>query len=48
VRLLAPDGETELAALELREALSELAAITVPVDNEEVLDRIFGEFCIGK
>jgi tRNA modification GTPase len=38
----------ELAALELRVALGNLAEITDAVDNEDVLDRIFGEFCIGK
>lgn len=44
----AAGGEHELAALELREALARLAEITDAVDNEDVLDRIFGEFCIGK
>jgi tRNA modification GTPase len=47
-RLLDTDGAAELVALELRTALAELAGITDPVDNEEILDRIFGEFCIGK
>jgi tRNA modification GTPase len=47
-RLLDADGAAELVALELRTALAELAGITDPVDNEEILDRIFGEFCIGK
>jgi tRNA modification GTPase len=46
--VLRNDGPAELVSVELRDALSELAAITDPVDNEDVLDRIFAEFCIGK
>jgi tRNA modification GTPase len=42
------EDATELAAAELRTAVAELAAISSPVDNEDVLDRIFSEFCIGK
>jgi len=38
----------ELVSIELRTALGHLAAVTEPVDNEEVLDRIFRDFCIGK
>jgi tRNA modification GTPase len=48
IALLVSDRGTELVALELRATLHELAGITQPVDNEEVLDQIFGEFCIGK
>lgn len=47
-RLLGPSGEAELAAIELRQAAEELASITHPLDNEEVLDIIFRDFCIGK
>jgi tRNA modification GTPase len=46
--LAAFEDSCELAALELRTALGELAAISEPSDNEDVLDRIFSEFCIGK
>jgi tRNA modification GTPase len=46
--LAASEGACELAAVELRIALGELAAVAAPVDNEDVLDRIFSEFCIGK
>ncbi len=42
------DRAPELVAVELRAALTELAGITEPLDNEEVLDKIFSEFCIGK
>ena len=38
----------ELTALELRSALAAIGEITGAVDTEEVLDRIFGSFCIGK
>jgi tRNA modification GTPase len=46
--LLRSESAPELACIELRAALGELASITDPVDNEEVLDRIFATFCIGK
>jgi len=42
------DDNSELVSIELRGALAELAGITDPVDNEDVLDRIFRDFCIGK
>jgi len=38
----------ELAALEIREALSALGEITGRTTSDEVLDRIFANFCIGK
>ncbi len=38
----------ELAALEVREALDALGEITGRTTPEEVLDRIFANFCIGK
>lgn len=48
-RSLARDAAVpELVALELREALRELESLTEPLDDEQVLDRIFSEFCIGK
>jgi tRNA modification GTPase len=46
--LLTANEQSELAAVELRDALRELAAVTDPLDNEHVLDRIFAEFCVGK
>jgi len=47
-RLAESEATSELAATEIRSVLAELAAISAPVDNEEVLDLIFSEFCIGK
>jgi len=38
----------DLIALELREAVAALSAITGAVATEEVLERIFARFCIGK
>ena len=39
---------TECVALELRMALSALGEIVGTVTNEDILDQIFREFCIGK
>ena len=38
----------ELAALEMRAALNALGEIVGQVTTEDLLDRIFGQFCIGK
>jgi tRNA modification GTPase len=38
----------DLAAEELRRAATELGRITGAVDVEDVLDRLFADFCIGK
>ncbi len=43
-----PHRLPELRAEALREALRALGRITGRVDVEAVLDRVFGEFCIGK
>ena len=40
--------ETELIAEELRLASKHISNITSFIDNEEVLDKIFSSFCIGK
>ncbi|MEN6405719.1 MAG: tRNA modification GTPase [Thermoguttaceae bacterium] len=41
-------GQEELAAVELRTALTELGKIVGAVYTDDVLDRIFSRFCIGK
>ena len=40
--------ETELVAEELRLASKHISNITSLIDNEDVLDKIFSSFCIGK
>jgi tRNA modification GTPase len=41
------DGE-ELVAAELRTALTQLGSVVGAVYTDDVLDRIFSRFCIGK
>ncbi|HWL09665.1 MAG TPA: hypothetical protein VNQ76_14740, partial [Planctomicrobium sp.] len=48
-RQLVNDAEgDELIALELRDVLSHLGRIVGEVQDEDILDRIFSRFCIGK
>lgn len=42
------EADTELRAEDLRQAANALGRITGRVDAEDVLDQIFGRFCIGK
>jgi tRNA modification GTPase len=42
------DDPPEVLALELRSALEELGAIVGAVYTDDLLDRIFSRFCIGK
>ena len=46
--LLGPEPPWELVALELKEAIRELAELTGQEVGDEVLDRIFSQFCLGK
>lgn len=41
-------GELEFFAHFINEALFEISNITKPYDNDEMLDVMFGEFCLGK
>ena len=42
------DDPQELLALALRETLDELGAMVGAVYTNDLLDRIFSRFCIGK
>jgi tRNA modification GTPase len=48
LELIEHQSETELIAFELRAALDYVGEITGKVVNEEVLNTIFAQFCIGK
>ncbi|HHO42131.1 MAG TPA: tRNA uridine-5-carboxymethylaminomethyl(34) synthesis GTPase MnmE [Epsilonproteobacteria bacterium] len=41
-------GELELFAFHLNDAIKSLSSISKPYDNEDMLDKMFGEFCLGK
>ena len=44
----AGSGERELIAAELRAAIGAVEELLGVVSSDEVLDRIFAQFCIGK
>ncbi|CAN2040026.1 tRNA modification GTPase MnmE [Candidatus Magnetomoraceae bacterium gMMP-15] len=48
VKALQDDTEPDLVAIDIRAALDSLGEITGITTNEDVLDRIFSNFCIGK
>ncbi len=48
IQSLSISNEAELIAEELRLASKHISNITSFIDNEEVLDKIFSSFCIGK
>jgi len=41
-------NDVSLAAEDVRAAINEISEITKKTDNEDILDIIFNEFCIGK
>jgi len=41
-------GELEFFSYHLKEAVKALSSISKPFDNEEILDKMFSEFCLGK
>jgi len=45
---IAATDQHDLVALELRAALEGLGEVTGQVVTDDILDRIFGQFCIGK
>ncbi|MFK5975437.1 MAG: tRNA uridine-5-carboxymethylaminomethyl(34) synthesis GTPase MnmE [Sulfurovum sp.] len=42
------NGELEFFSYHLQEAIKSLSSISKPYDSEEILDKMFGEFCLGK
>ena len=47
-RSVAAAGQEELAAAEIRVALEELGKVVGAVYTDDILDRIFSRFCVGK
>jgi len=41
-------GELEFFSYYLQEALKAISSISQPYNSEEILDKMFGEFCLGK
>jgi len=42
------DQELEIFSFHLNEAIKEMSSITRPFENDEMLDKMFGSFCLGK
>lgn len=42
------NGELEFFSYHLQEAVKMISSISKPYDSEEILDKMFGEFCLGK
>ena len=42
------NGELEFFSYHLQEAVKYLSSISKPYESEEILDKMFGEFCLGK
>ena len=45
---LLSEGELELFAFNLNEAIMSISAISRGFDRVEILDKMFGSFCLGK
>ena len=41
-------GELEIFAYHINDAIKAIASITRPMESAELLDKMFGEFCLGK
>jgi len=41
-------GELELFSYQIRDAIAHISHITHPYENDQMLDRMFGDFCLGK
>ena len=42
------EGELEIFSFCLNEAIKDISSITRPFENDEMLDKMFGSFCLGK
>ena len=42
------NGELEIFSFQINEAILALASITRPFEHDEMLDKMFGNFCLGK
>jgi len=42
------NGELEFFSYHLQEAIKYISSISKPYDSEEILDKMFSEFCLGK
>ena len=42
------NGELEFFSYHLQEAVKAISSISKPYNSEEILDKMFGEFCLGK
>ncbi len=42
------DGELELFAYEINDAIGYISSITTKFERDEILDKMFGNFCLGK
>ena len=41
-------GELELFSYNIQNAIKEISSITKPFEYDEMLDKMFGNFCVGK
>jgi tRNA modification GTPase len=48
IQALTENQPIEIIALELRDSLDKLGEIVGAITTEDILERIFNEFCIGK
>ncbi len=42
------EGELELFAYHINDAISFISSVTRPFERDEILDKMFGSFCLGK
>ncbi len=45
---LLKDGELELFSYNINESIKSIASITTAFERDEILDKMFGSFCLGK